>query len=240
MAWSRSDELPLVPPSTDTGASFAASKRRSVGGSSRARRKRADILRAARQLFLDGYDRVSTDAVAAAAGVSKRTVYDYFGDKRSLFQHVIAQEQVAVLQAVQLAIEEEVRDDRPLEEALITFARRILRGPAGSDNYAALRRLSAHGPAAEPVVTPPSPMAEPEQFLADRFAVLVERGRLQAPDPRRAAEHFAALTLLLALEHPDATLTPLPRDVDDTVVEGVRAFLRAYPPRDAPEVTTRQ
>ena len=52
--------------------------------------KRAAILTAARELFLsDGFDRTSVDAVAARAGVSKRTVYDYFGDKQTLLQAVV-------------------------------------------------------------------------------------------------------------------------------------------------------
>ncbi|WP_081745997.1 TetR/AcrR family transcriptional regulator [Paenibacillus sp. FSL H7-689] len=43
--------------------------------------KRAKIIAAARDLFLsDGFDRSSADAVATKAGVSKRTVYDYYGD----------------------------------------------------------------------------------------------------------------------------------------------------------------
>ncbi|MFD0392089.1 TetR/AcrR family transcriptional regulator [Streptomyces nogalater] len=53
-------------------------------------RKRAAILSAARELFLaDGFDRTSVDAVAARAKVSKRTVYDYFGDKQTLLRAVV-------------------------------------------------------------------------------------------------------------------------------------------------------
>src|SRR5689334_25380253 len=52
--------------------------------------KRSAILVAARELFLaDGFDRSSVDAVAARAGVSKRTVYDYFGDKQALLRAVV-------------------------------------------------------------------------------------------------------------------------------------------------------
>jgi len=48
--------------------------------------KRAAIESAAHALFLrDGYARTSVDAVAREAGVSKRTVYDYYGDKQRLF-----------------------------------------------------------------------------------------------------------------------------------------------------------
>ena len=52
--------------------------------------KRAAILTAARSLFVEsGVERTSMDAVAARAGVSKRTVYDYYGDKHRLLLGVI-------------------------------------------------------------------------------------------------------------------------------------------------------
>ena len=52
--------------------------------------KRAAILAAARELFLsDGFDRSSVDAVAARAGVSKRTGDDYFGDTATLLRAVV-------------------------------------------------------------------------------------------------------------------------------------------------------
>ena len=58
---------------------------RSVSG-----RKRDEIQRAALALFSrDGYERTSVDAIAAEAGVSKRTVYNHFGDKENLFLAVV-------------------------------------------------------------------------------------------------------------------------------------------------------
>lgn len=48
--------------------------------------KRAAILEAAEGLFLQhGFEGVSMDQIAAAAGVSKLTVYSHFGDKDALF-----------------------------------------------------------------------------------------------------------------------------------------------------------
>lgn len=48
--------------------------------------KRAAILEAAERMFLQhGYEGVSMDQIAAAAGVSKLTVYSHFGDKDALF-----------------------------------------------------------------------------------------------------------------------------------------------------------
>jgi len=52
--------------------------------------KRAAILDAARQMFTQcDFDGVSMDQIAAAAGVSKLTVYNHFGDKDALFTAVI-------------------------------------------------------------------------------------------------------------------------------------------------------
>ena len=49
-------------------------------------------MRAALDLFSrDGYERTSVDAISAQAGVSKRTVYNHFGDKESLFLAVVQQ-----------------------------------------------------------------------------------------------------------------------------------------------------
>ena len=49
-------------------------------------RKRASILAAARVVFTrEGYAGASMDVVAAEAGASKRTVYQYFADKEELF-----------------------------------------------------------------------------------------------------------------------------------------------------------
>jgi TetR/AcrR family transcriptional repressor of mexJK operon len=52
--------------------------------------KRAAILDAAKQMFTQhGFDGVSMDQIAAAAGVSKLTVYSHFGDKEALFVEAV-------------------------------------------------------------------------------------------------------------------------------------------------------
>lgn len=52
--------------------------------------KRNLILQAAGELFVqDGFDKVSMDQLAEAAGVSKQTVYSHFGSKEGLFQAAI-------------------------------------------------------------------------------------------------------------------------------------------------------
>src|SRR5690606_40488611 len=52
--------------------------------------KGSAILDAARRLFTaHGYDGASMDQIAAAAGVSKLTVYSHYGDKETLFAEVV-------------------------------------------------------------------------------------------------------------------------------------------------------
>lgn len=60
-------------------------------GRERGAAKADAILGGARREFLaHGYAATSMDRVAAAAGVSKRTVYDHFGDKERLFETLVA------------------------------------------------------------------------------------------------------------------------------------------------------
>src|ERR1700710_2959569 len=85
--------------------------------------QRAAILSAARELLrADGFERTSVDAIAARAGVSKRTVYDYYGDKRTLLLAVVEQAVQALRAAVSTAIDENLRDVHDVEEALTGFA----------------------------------------------------------------------------------------------------------------------
>lgn len=58
----------------------------------RARAKQRQILDAARRLFLtQGFDATSMDAVTAAAGISKRTLYRYYPSKEALLADAVFQ-----------------------------------------------------------------------------------------------------------------------------------------------------
>lgn len=195
--------------------------------------KRSAILQAARARFLaDGFDRTSMDLVAAEAGVSKRTVYDYYGDKRTLLAAVVDQTIEGLSAAVQGAIDENLidvpRSAAGLEDALIAFAEHITASAIGSSDYSALMRLLSTEAANLPDA---SSMAwnieEPEDAVATRFAAYDRDGLLHAPDPRLAADHFVALAIapLAASSGPRVEV-----DAHRVIVEGVRAFLRAYRP----------
>jgi TetR/AcrR family transcriptional repressor of mexJK operon len=72
----------------------------------------------------------------------------------------------------------------------------------------------------------------PEQAVAERLAHFAGLGLLDVPDPRLAADHFNALTTLLAYSNqPDPALADLDQ-VRQTMTDGVHAFVRAYAARD--------
>lgn len=207
------------------------------GARPRTASKRAAILGAARDLFLaDGYERTSVDAIAARADVSKRTVYDHFGGKEALFLAVVSAAADSLLATLGAAIDEELADDRDLDRALLGFARRVATDAFPSSEYAVLRKLIAAEGARLPVPEQERLGDAPEKMLAERFGAFARAGRLRAPDPRRAAEHFVALTFLLALDSlgPDSWRELDRGDIaaiDGILTDGVSAFLRAYAPR---------
>ncbi|QUI29883.1 TetR/AcrR family transcriptional regulator [Streptomyces alfalfae] len=195
-------------------------------------RKRAAILTAARELFLaDGFDRSSVDAIAARAEVSKRTVYDYFGDKQTLLQAVVDDVGQSLIATIGRILDDTLTDpaeSADLEDVLVTFSTRIATDMLGSAEHATLRRL-VRAQTGHPPDQSENPMADtPDEALAERFAAFAAAGRLDVPDPRLAADQFIALTFGVALNrYGSANAAEDPR-VQPLIVEGVRTFLRAY------------
>ncbi|GAA0895795.1 TetR/AcrR family transcriptional regulator [Pseudonocardia zijingensis] len=187
--------------------------------------KRAAILDAAEELFVpSGYELTSVDAIAARAGVSKRTVYDHFGDKPTLFASVVARVADALHVSTRKAVEEELTDGRDLRDALIAFVRRLTTDVVPTSTYATYRRLYAHAASAPRL--PDRPDEEPERILEERFAQLAAAGELEVRDPRRAVQHFTALTMRLVLDA--ISRDPADPEVQEIITDGVDAFLRAY------------
>lgn len=199
------------------------------GRQRRSEGKRTAILDAAEALFVsEGYELTGVDAIAARAGVSKRTVYDHFGDKRTVFQSVLARVNDALAATVRAAIDEELAEGRDLRDALTAFALRVTTETFPSSAYVTFRRLTAQDRSAPRL--PEAASEHPERMLEERFAKLTADGEIQAADPRRAAQHFTALTMLLALDafkDDPATAVGEP-EVRAIITDGVDAFLRAY------------
>jgi TetR/AcrR family transcriptional repressor of mexJK operon len=201
--------------------------------------KRAAILAAARELFVgSGVERTSMDAVAALAGVSKRTVYDYYGDKRHLLLGVIEEAGEGALATLRRLVDQHLGDDvryqapGALERAFTGLAADLGASLLLSSDYVAAVRLIVENEPLLPELDD-HPLDEAHaQVLTERVAQLARAGLLDAEDPALAAAHFQALTTLRVLNEP----TPRRADaahVDRIMTDGARAFLRAYAPRDA-------
>jgi TetR/AcrR family transcriptional repressor of mexJK operon len=196
--------------------------------------KRSAILTAARDLFLtDGFERTSVDAIASAAGgVSKRTIYDYFGDKAALLLAVVEESVGGLLASVRAAVDDELGDEvssrEELQTALLSFVDRVAATTLGSADYVALVGLVRAEAAHLPGLAARWTAREPEDLLAERFAHFHDVGLLRVPKPRTAADHFTALTFGLSQsETPLAIAVPTSRR-DEILRDGVDAFLRAY------------
>lgn len=194
--------------------------------------KRAAILSAARELFLtEGFDRTSVDAVAARANVSKRTVYDYFGDKQTLLHAVFDDVGQSLLTTVRRTLDETLTDltgAAELEPALVAFSMRIVTDMLDSAEYTTLQRFvrTASGHLPEP--DDRALTNAPEEALGERFAALAAAGLLDVPDARLAADHFIALTFGVILSRLGLANAAKDPRVQPLITEGVRAFLRAY------------
>jgi TetR/AcrR family transcriptional repressor of mexJK operon len=194
--------------------------------------KRTAILDAAEHLFItEGYERASVDAIAARAQVSKRTIYDHFGDKETVFLRAAERVTDALTSAVRAAIDEEITPHRDLREALTAFAGRIATRTFPSSDYAAFRRLVVQQRSVPSL--PAAVRGRPERMLEERFAGLAAEGALRTADPGLAARHFTALTISLALEtvlerREPAAEPAFEATVEAVIADGVDAFLRAY------------
>ncbi|GLF99578.1 TetR/AcrR family transcriptional regulator [Streptomyces yaizuensis] len=195
-------------------------------------RKRAAILMAARELFLaEGFDRSSVDAVAARAEVSKRTVYDYFGDKQSLLKAVVDAIGESLITTIRQTLDDTLTDRTEaadLEDVLVTFSMRIATGMLDSSEYATLQRLVRAEFGHLPHGCYNAMADTPDEALAERFAAFAAAGLLHVPDPRLAADQFIALTFGVALDRLGSANAVEDARVRPIVVEGVRTFLRAY------------
>lgn len=199
--------------------------------------KRAAIVRAALEVFVrEGYARASVDAIAQTAGVSKRTIYDYYGDKERLFLGVVEETKAAQAASFQELLDQTlgpVTREADLESALTGFGRAFATEIAHSAERAAVLRLMIAEASHFPTLLRPSPEDRPVQrALAARLAQLGEQGLLDIPDPDEAAE-FLGLLVTGRVNHRSwyGAVQLDNAEIDQLVTGGIRVFLRAYAPR---------
>ena len=191
--------------------------------------KRAAILEAAKRLFVEqGYDGVSMDQIAAAASVSKLTVYSHFGDKDALFA-------AAARAYCDQRLPPELFDpfpDVPLRERLLVIAQAFYAMVSSPEAVAGHRILCTPQMADSPVPAmfweagPKRVQAEFAQLLQRR----IEAGELEVDDVPRAASQF--FTLLKGDAHAQLVMgcgeTACREAVRAHLAASVDMFLRAY------------
>jgi len=191
--------------------------------------KHAAILETAGKLFLEqGYERTTVEAIAAAAGVSKLTVYSHFGDKTGLFRTLVTNKCRSYFEHTDY---DSLRD-LPVDQALTRIARSFM-GLMLNPDVVALHRLLMASAAHNPELTEMFYGTGPEPTItgvADVLRELDKAGTLRIEDPWRAADHL--LSMLRGDVHLRALLN-LRDQADEARVEAhitdcVAVFLRAY------------
>ncbi|MEJ5977841.1 TetR/AcrR family transcriptional regulator [Novosphingobium sp. PS1R-30] len=182
------------------------------------------LLDIALDLFLEhGFERTSIDAITAAAGMAKRTVYARYADKEALFKAALARAidewmvPVARLRAAEV-------DD--LEKALLAIAQMLLTNilsPAGLR----LLRLSNAVSVSMPEIAAANTRMGTEPTL-DYLADLFRRRLLPADAPAPEAQEAALAFLHLVVGGPASTAAWGVAFDDDSIDRHTRYCVRLF------------
>jgi AcrR family transcriptional regulator len=173
---------------------------------------RQQIADVAMRLFVErGFDRVTVAEVAAAAGVSEKTVFNYFPAKEDLFFDEIPERARLLTEAIR---------SRPEGEPIVATLRRLQIGECGrlcSPGFATFARVLEESPALR------AKELEVMSMLAQAVAAALEEEGIDARDARIASSLLlsvhrnffrAARTQALAGKHGPAAARRLRSDLE--------------------------
>jgi TetR/AcrR family transcriptional regulator, mexJK operon transcriptional repressor len=191
--------------------------------------KRAAIIASARELFLArGLEAVRVEEIAAAAGVSKMTVYANYADKTTLFEAVMKQQSLVIMEAFKhLQI-----DSGIIDATLTQFGRTLLVFLLSPEIMRFDEILSAEM-GRHPDLGQRFYQTGPNRMWKKLAAIIeaaVHRGEIQADNSERAAEDLIALWLgMVPLRHRFNELEPMSEpEIVDRVIHGVAVFMKAH------------
>jgi AcrR family transcriptional regulator len=201
----------------------------------KANRKRREISQAAIGEFLaKGYAGTSMDDVAAAARVSKQTVYKHFGSKEELFVAIIEATVGEVMNEVFERVSTSPDHHGELAQELFTMGRRLI-VLVMQPELLALRRLVTGEASRFPQLGEVWWRGGPARLIAEltgRLRQADKDGQLAVDDPPLAAQQLQWLILSIPLNR--AMLAPDQAYTSEELYHysdaGVRTFLAAYRP----------
>jgi AcrR family transcriptional regulator len=190
------------------------------------------IAQAALRLFLrDGYERTSVDAIAAEAGVSKRTIYNRYTDKENLFRSVLQDMFTEMMAVFRRIADAQLTDVTDVEASLTAFLREtVVTLTMAVDRIALMRLILTEAPYFPALLRQERGNEGMHATLARALRRLAEEGKLTISDPDEASEHLFALTLGRANERSMFGGKLSDAEIDRIVTGGVRVFLCAYGP----------
>lgn len=198
----------------------------------RVARSRARILAAAGDCFLaEGYAGTTVEGIAQHAGMGRRTVFNVFADKQSLFRASILSS-IGIAESFITVLSDGMTDVdavAELPDLAVRLARAVLIGPV-----IGLRRLLAAESESFPDLVEEYWRRAPGAVMVALAALLARldaESALRVPDPVVAARHFAYLVLGESLDRRMLGLdveAPTLHDVERDALLGAEAFLRAY------------
>lgn len=145
----------------------------------------AAVVAEARRIFIEqGYERMTMDGIAARCRMSKRTIYQLFASKQAVMKAVIEDHRSQIF-----GLPGDY-DGLPLEEALSQIFRINVDGDDDLQRWAVLRAIKAEAAKSEELlaIIRANTADLIPGLLADWIAEQADRGRIEVPDPARAAK----------------------------------------------------
>ncbi|MEM6596636.1 MAG: TetR/AcrR family transcriptional regulator [Cyanobacteria bacterium P01_D01_bin.36] len=178
--------------------------------------KTAAILNGAMQEFLaNGYAATSMDRVAAAAGVSKATVYSHFHDKSSLFAALIQQLAEEKFRATSFDLRDESTMKGSPRDLLSQLAKEVLDEAACDPQFCEFMRLIIGESGRFPELSRPYLENVAKPLLDGLTRYLASCSELNLEDPEASARIFmGTLTYFVMLQRVlgGAELMPMESD----------------------------
>jgi TetR/AcrR family transcriptional regulator, mexJK operon transcriptional repressor len=194
------------------------------------------VREAAVATFLEyGYAGASMNAIAAAAGVSKKSLYARYPDKHSLFAKVIPW----ALARYEDNGSVDVVDTDDLEADLISFGRKAIARAVRPENVK-LKRIAME----EAAQFPEFGLSSESMMWAGRQRAVTEllrrhaaKGNLDVEDVELAAEHFLALVEAVPARMADFGVYRSKKQQERHLLYAVRLFLHGAAPHQAARAT---